>query len=39
MKRNGIYIFLELSDDENYKGYWESKGYSNKADIDGTYTD
>ena len=30
---------IELSDDENYKGYWESKGYSNKADIDGTYTD
>ena len=30
---------IELSDDENYKGFWESKGYSNKADVDGTYTD
>jgi DMSO/TMAO reductase YedYZ molybdopterin-dependent catalytic subunit len=25
---------IELSDDENYKGYWESRGYSNTADID-----
>ena len=30
---------IELSDDEDYKGYWESRGYSNKADLDGTYTD
>jgi DMSO/TMAO reductase YedYZ molybdopterin-dependent catalytic subunit len=30
---------IELSDDENYRGYWETAGYSNKADIDGTYTD
>ncbi|MDD2206781.1 MAG: molybdopterin-dependent oxidoreductase [Aminobacterium sp.] len=25
---------LELSDDERYKGYWESRGYSNQGDID-----
>ncbi len=25
---------IELSDDENYKGYWESRGYSNSADLD-----
>ena len=25
---------IELSDDVNYRGYWESKGYSNKADLD-----
>ena len=25
---------IELSDDVNYKGYWESRGYSNKADLD-----
>jgi len=24
---------IELSDDPNYKGYWESRGYSNEADI------
>jgi DMSO/TMAO reductase YedYZ molybdopterin-dependent catalytic subunit len=24
---------IELSDDENYRGYWESRGYSNKADL------
>jgi len=30
---------IELSNDENYKGYWEAEGYSNKADINGTYTD
>lgn len=24
---------IELSDDESYEGYWESRGYSNKADI------
>jgi DMSO/TMAO reductase YedYZ molybdopterin-dependent catalytic subunit len=23
---------IELSDDENYRGYWESRGYSNSAD-------
>ena len=25
---------IELSDDEDYQGYWESRGYSNSADID-----
>jgi DMSO/TMAO reductase YedYZ molybdopterin-dependent catalytic subunit len=25
---------VELSDDENYRGYWESRGYSNSADLD-----
>jgi DMSO/TMAO reductase YedYZ molybdopterin-dependent catalytic subunit len=25
---------IELSSDENYKGYWESRGYSNLADVD-----
>ena len=30
---------IELSDDPEYKGYWESRGYSNKANVDGTYTD
>ncbi len=25
---------ITLSDDENYKGYWEQRGYSNSADID-----
>ncbi|QRN86404.1 molybdopterin-dependent oxidoreductase [Clostridia bacterium] len=24
---------IELSDDENYKGFWESRGYNNEADI------
>ncbi len=24
---------IELSNDENYEGYWESRGYSNEADI------
>jgi len=24
---------IELSDDVNYKGYWESRGYSNEADL------
>ena len=28
---------IELSDDENYKGYWESRGYSNKGDLDKSY--
>ncbi len=26
---------IELSSDENFKGYWESAGYNNNADIDG----
>lgn len=25
---------IELSSDENYKGYWESRGYSNLADVE-----
>lgn len=25
---------IELSDDVDYRGYWESRGYSNEADID-----
>jgi len=25
---------IELSDNTNYKGYWESRGYSNNADLD-----
>jgi DMSO/TMAO reductase YedYZ molybdopterin-dependent catalytic subunit len=25
---------IELSDDINYRGYWESRGYSNTADLD-----
>jgi DMSO/TMAO reductase YedYZ molybdopterin-dependent catalytic subunit len=30
---------IELSNDEEYLGYWEARGYSNKADVNGTYTD
>jgi DMSO/TMAO reductase YedYZ molybdopterin-dependent catalytic subunit len=25
---------IELSDNTNYRGYWESRGYSNNADLD-----
>jgi len=25
---------IELSDDENYEGFWESRGYSNSGDLD-----
>ncbi len=25
---------IELSDDANYRGYWESRGYSNSGDLD-----
>ena len=25
---------IELSDDENYRGFWESRGYSNSGDLD-----
>ncbi|MFH1474213.1 MAG: molybdopterin-dependent oxidoreductase [Candidatus Aenigmatarchaeota archaeon] len=28
---------IELSNDPDYKGYWESRGYSNDADVDGPY--
>lgn len=30
---------IELSDDINYKGYWESRGYSNDADLGGSFFD
>ena len=30
---------IELSDDVNYKGYWESRGYSNEADLDKGFFD
>ena len=26
---------IELSSDTNFRGYWESEGYNNKADVDG----
>ncbi len=25
---------IELSDDVNYRGYWEQRGYSNSGDLD-----
>jgi DMSO/TMAO reductase YedYZ molybdopterin-dependent catalytic subunit len=28
---------IELSDDEYYRGYWESRGYSNSADLDESF--
>jgi len=28
---------IELSDDINYKGYWESRGYSNEGDLDKSF--
>jgi len=28
---------IELSDDENYQGYWESGGYSNSGDLDKSF--
>jgi DMSO/TMAO reductase YedYZ molybdopterin-dependent catalytic subunit len=28
---------IELSDDVNYRGYWESRGYSNNADLDKSF--
>jgi DMSO/TMAO reductase YedYZ molybdopterin-dependent catalytic subunit len=30
---------IELSDDENYKGYWERRGYSNSGDLDKSFFD
>ena len=30
---------IELSADENYRGYWESRGYSNEADLDESFFD
>jgi DMSO/TMAO reductase YedYZ molybdopterin-dependent catalytic subunit len=29
---------IELSDDVDYKGFWESRGYSNEADLDRGYS-
>ncbi len=28
---------IELSDDASYRGYWESRGYSNNADLDESF--
>jgi DMSO/TMAO reductase YedYZ molybdopterin-dependent catalytic subunit len=28
-------VRVELSDDPSYRGYWESRGFSNKGDVDG----
>jgi DMSO/TMAO reductase YedYZ molybdopterin-dependent catalytic subunit len=28
---------IEVSGDVSYKGYWESRGYSNSADLDGSF--
>jgi DMSO/TMAO reductase YedYZ molybdopterin-dependent catalytic subunit len=28
---------IELSDDVDYEGYWESRGYSNSADLDESF--
>lgn len=28
---------IELSADASYRGYWESRGYSNSADLDGSF--
>jgi len=30
---------IELSDDTGYEGYWESRGYSNDADLDESFFD
>jgi len=30
---------IELSDDEDYQGFWESRGYSNTADLDESFFD
>ncbi len=30
---------IELSDDTNYRGYWESRGYSDSGDLDKSYFD
>jgi DMSO/TMAO reductase YedYZ molybdopterin-dependent catalytic subunit len=30
---------IELSDNTNYKGYWESRGYSNNADLNNSFFD
>ena len=28
---------IELSDDVNYRGYWEKRGYSNTANLDESF--
>ena len=30
---------IEISDNTNYRGYWESRGYSNNADLDKGFFD
>jgi DMSO/TMAO reductase YedYZ molybdopterin-dependent catalytic subunit len=30
---------IELSNDEEYEGYWESRGYSNSGDLDKSFFD
>ena len=30
---------IELSDDVNYRGYWESRGYSHNADLDKSFNE
>jgi DMSO/TMAO reductase YedYZ molybdopterin-dependent catalytic subunit len=30
---------IELSDDADYEGFWESRGYSNSADLDSSFFD
>ena len=30
---------IEISDDENYRGYWEKRGYSNSGDLDKSFFD
>jgi DMSO/TMAO reductase YedYZ molybdopterin-dependent catalytic subunit len=30
---------IELSDNMDYKGFWESRGYSNNADLNKSYFD
>jgi len=30
---------IDVSDDENYRGYWESRGYSNNGSIDRSFFD
>ena len=44
-EKDGKYLFprdkqkqiIELSDDVDYKGYWESVGYSNSGDLDESF--
>jgi len=28
---------IELSDDEDYQGFWESRGYNNEGDLDESF--